>query len=296
MRRIPQSVALFAKPDSPAATELLVNMERWFSARGVSVRILDSHAEAALVQRDVAGCDIALVAGGDGSMIAVGRRLQGTGVPVLGINMGTLGFLTEIPAREWQRHCELLLAQGFFVRERLALCMRLFRGGQEIPLPDNLLSGAVNDVIFGRTTLARVINLNVRVDGQEFMRLRGDGLLLSTPVGSTGYAASAGGVMMHPDMRAMEITPVCPVLHASCPIVVPDSTIISVEQARPWTEVGVTIDGQDFFLLEPGDILELGAAAQGTLFACVEEVPYWKQLASKGFVTPPPSPQCGEGL
>lgn len=288
MRQLPTSIALFGKPDSSRAETFVIELKDWFSARGVQCRELDCHASAAEVAEGVRGCNLALVAGGDGSMIAAGRRLLGLGVPMLGINLGTLGFLTEIPATQWQQQCEMLLTQGFSVHERLALSLRLLRKGEEIALPDGILPGAVNDIIFSRTTLARVISLNVRLDGQPFTHLRGDGLLISTPVGSSGYASSAGGVLLHPRMQAIEIIPVCPALHASHPFVAPGDTVIAVSHAEPVKEIGITLDGQDCFLLEPGDSVEVRAAGTGTLFASVCGMSYWRQLAAKGFVTPPP--------
>lgn len=288
MRRIPVCIALFSKPESADSAQLVARLADWFAARGVETRVLDSHAEHSVILSRVPGCDLALVAGGDGSIISVGRRLVGLNVPILGINMGTLGFLTEIPATQWEEHCELLLEEGFVVRERLALSLQLFKDGRKTLLPDGILSGAVNDVIFSRTTLARVIALNVEIDGQPFARLRGDGLLVSTPVGTTGYAMSAGGVMLHPDIEGIELTPVCPVLHSFRPLVAPRGTVIRVSQAEPVAEVGVTIDGQECFCLERGDVLEVRAADSGTLFAQLGGDPYWRQLSAKGFIPPPP--------
>ncbi len=285
MRRIPVAVALFAKPKSVDAAVLREHIAAWFAERGVKTRILDSHAEAVAIARDVQGCDLALVIGGDGSMIAVGRRLLGLGVPILGINMGTLGFLTEVSGEDWQERCEQLLDKGFMVRERMALSLRLFRGESEIPMPAGVCPGAVNDVMFSRATLARVINLAVHIDGQPFARFRGDGLLVSSPVGTTGYAMSAGGVMLHPDLHVMEITPVCPVLHSMRPLVTQGTAVIRIGQTAPWAEVGVTVDGQDCFFLEPNDWLEVRAAERGTLFASVEELSYWRRLGAKGFVS-----------
>ena len=287
MRRIPAVVALFAKPESAEAAVLRERIAAWFTERGVKARILDSRAEAAAIAHDVQGSDLALVVGGDGSMIAMGRKLLGLDVPILGINMGTLGFLTEVPGEHWQEHCELLLSQGFLVRERVALALRLFRGESEVSLPSGVFPGAVNDVIFSRATLARVINLVVHIDGQPVARFRGDGLLVSSPVGTTGYAMSAGGVVLHPDLQALEITPVCPVLYSMRPLVAPGSAVIRITQAPPWAEVGVTVDGQDCFFLKPEECLEVRAAGRGTLFAFAEDLPYWRHLGAKGFISCP---------
>jgi NAD+ kinase len=97
---------------------------------------------------------------------------------------------------------------------------------------------------------------------------------------------SAGGAMLHPDSLAIKLTPVCPVLHSMPPLVVPETATVRVNQMQPWAKVGVTVDGQDFFSLEPDDALEVCAAKQGTLFAVVRENSYWRQLALKGFVPP----------
>jgi len=199
--------------------------------------------------------DALMTLGGDGTLLRGARMLLGAQVPVLGVNLGRVGFLT---AATRDQACEALdrLASGKYVTDRrrtLQAAIVASRGGEPSPLP-----AALNDVTVHKGGLARLIRLNVQVNGEDVGNYSADGLIIATPTGSTAYSLSAGGPIIVPDVEALVITPICAHTLAVRPLVLRADAHISVAPIRPWTEdLLVSVDGQQAMMLGADDRVEL---------------------------------------
>lgn len=240
-------VGIVAKPDSKAAADAAEGLARWLAARG---------CEAVRDPATPDGLDLVVVLGGDGTLLASARLVAGRAIPILGVNLGGLGFLTEVTAEEMLGTLERVLAGRYTVSERMLLTARLVRGGQTIAEHTVL-----NDAVLTKVALARLVELTVAVDGTPITTFRGDGLIVATPTGSTGYSLSAGGPIIHPEDRSILITPIAPHTLTLRPLVVPDSVAVAVERTRDDGEVALTLDGQIGYPVLPHDVVEVRRAA-----------------------------------
>jgi NAD+ kinase len=198
--------------------------------------------------------DALITLGGDGTLLRGARLLRGAPIPVLGVNLGRVGFLTAAGKDEAEPALERLARGEFVTEERRTLQAAIIasRGGPS-PLPV-----ALNDVTIHKGGVARLISLNVRVNGQDVGNYSADGLIVATPTGSTAYSLSAGGPIIVPDVEALVITPICAHTLAVRPLVIPSSAHISIVPIRPWAEdLLVSVDGQQAMMLEADDRVEL---------------------------------------
>ena len=202
-----------------------------------------------------AGCPD-LVLGGDGTMIATARMIGDAKVPVLGVNYGGLGYLAEFRIEELFSALESILAGDYKLDRRLMLEVELRRGPK---LVTN--NRVLNDVVVNKSALARIIQIETHLDGQFVNSFRADGLIVSTPTGSTAYNLSAGGPIIYPSMNAVVITPICPFTLSNRPIVVPDDSLIEVRLLTEKEEVALTLDGQVGFPMQVGDRLSIRKSA-----------------------------------
>lgn len=239
MRRI----GIVAKRYHEAASAAAERLARWLEPQRIAT------------VRDPAtpeGLDLVVVLGGDGTLLAAARLVAGTGIPVLGVNLGSLGFLTEVTLDELPQALERIVAGDFRVSERMMLGARVVRGGATLSE-----HRVLNDVVLAKSALARLVELSVAVDGCRITRFRGDGLIVATPTGSTAYSLSAGGPIVHPEDRSILLTPIAPHTLTLRPLVVPDHVAVSVTLARGDADVVLTLDGQLGFPLEPADVVEV---------------------------------------
>lgn len=223
--------------------------------------------------------DAVLVLGGDGTFIGVARACLRLGIPLLGLNLGRVGFLAE-GASDWSHRVEALLSGNYRLSRRVCLSYAVTRGAGTV------CSGvAVNDVVASRGDMARLIRLGVSRAGERVCDMRADGLIISTPTGSTAYGNSAGGPLVHPDMQAFCLTPVCPFLNTFSPMVLPcdEELEVTVEEQRG--EVRLTIDGQLSLGLEQGDVVRVRRSPDDLHMAHTGSDSYFAKLASKGFFT-----------
>lgn len=224
--------------------------------------------------------DMVLTLGGDGTFISVAAALIPSGIPALGLNMGRLGFLTELSPDTWLDDLSAVVNGRYGVEDRLVLGFRLIRSGAEVEK-----GLAVNDLVVGRGATARLLKLELRVDGEMLCSLRADGVVLSTPTGSTAYGASAGGPILHPGLSAMAVTTVCPFLNAFRPQVVPGESRLAVVVEDVGGECCLTRDGQDATSLESGDRVEIFKNEQPLRLAVVKPGCHYLKLKTKGFIT-----------
>ncbi len=196
--------------------------------------------------------DLILVLGGDGTMLSVVRTLLDNQVPFLGVNLGKVGFLAEVSPLTWKEQLNMVLESGGRISHRVVLEYSIFRRGRKRDT-----GVAVNELVVSRGELARIISLDLESYQGALESIRADGLIVSTPTGSTAYCISAGGPLVHPEMQAMILTPVCVFLHDFKPLVMPASESFLLRIGDSTQEAYLTVDGQSGFVLNPGDELRV---------------------------------------
>lgn len=278
MRVHPGSVLLVAKADHPEALALARKISAWLEARGVANSVIENRygldhclpaGEPALV----------VVLGGDGTMISVARKICAENIALLGINFARVGFLTNCSSSSWRPMLEAILEQGTSVSPRLLLDVRVLRGSETL-----LSTVVVNDIVVGRGNLARLIHLELHIEGEKIASLRADGLILSTPTGSSAYSYSAGGPLIHPELNAVGLTPICSFLTEFKPLVLPADRLVSIVITDDAPEAYLTMDGQSGFRLRPGDRVEAVASSRRMLLADIAGKSYFQKLKDKGFI------------
>jgi NAD+ kinase len=237
----------------------------WLQSRGAEVFLDQASADQcpgnacfAPLEELVGRVEIVCVFGGDGTLLYAARLLGAKGVPMLGINLGSLGFLTEVKLDEMHAAFEGLLSGEYRLEERVLLNVEVVRNGDVIA---QYL--ALNDAVINRGALARIIDLEVSVNSQSVLFTRADGLIISTPTGSTAYSLAAGGPILYPTLDAFIIAPICPHALANRPVVIPDRSAVGVCLHRG-TDVMLTVDGQVGMPLQQQDYLSVHRA-QSTL-------------------------------
>lgn len=243
MRRI----GIVAKRNDAAAASTAEWLSAWLGGRGVT---------AVREPGSGHGLELLVVLGGDGTLLGAARLVAGAGVPILGVNLGNLGFLTEVARDELPETLERVLAGDFRVSERMMLDARVVRAGGVVAEQTVL-----NDAVITKGGVARIVELGVAVDGDPITRVRGDGLIVATPTGSTGYSMSAGGPIVHPEDRSIIITPIAPHTLTLRPVVVPDQVTVAVTRVRDEGDVVLTLDGQAGYPLTPQDRVEVRRSA-----------------------------------
>jgi NAD+ kinase len=238
-------VAIVAKQGSAEGTALAERLGSWLTSRGVEVSFDDETARAlglrlGFVRTQLPlNCDMAIVSGGDGTLLSVARSAVKLGIPILGVNLGSLGFLTELQPEELSPGLERIIRGDYEIEERYALSVQHLRA-------DGRLSeyALLNDAVITKSALARMITLDLRIDEDPVATYTSDGLIISTPTGSTAYNLSAGGPILDPRMSAFVIAPICPHSMTHRPLVVPGTVRVAVSLRDTHEEVYLTLDGQ----------------------------------------------------
>jgi NAD+ kinase len=241
-----QSVGIIYKYAHKPAQTQAGKLERWLKERGL--RVFSEEMEI----RDSLGWSIeesssipttvnwVVVLGGDGTLLGAARKVGRFGVPILGVNLGGLGFLTGIPLNRLYSVVSLLLEGKLQVEDRIMLDAKIVRKGEKIH-PVQVL----NDMVINKGTLARIIDLDVSINGEFLTTFRADGLIVSTPTGSTAYNLSAGGPILYPTMQSFILTPICPFTLTNRPILLPETAVIEIRLGKESEEqVVLTFDGQ----------------------------------------------------
>jgi NAD+ kinase len=258
-------VGIVAKPRLTAATPHLVEIGSWLGQRNV-VPVFETDtaglmpeatgrlvAPKSAVARDV---DMVLVLGGDGTLLSVADAIgeARSRIPILGVNFGSLGFLTEVTLPELHRSLEAAIGGHAYVEERMMLRAVTRRGGRTVHH-----SVALNDAVITKGARSRMIDLSVSVGDEFVTRVKADGLIIATPTGSTAYNLSAGGPIVHPTVDALLLTPIAPHTLTNRPIVIPATSMVRVQpNIAERDEIFVTFDGQTEFQLRGGDEIEVG--------------------------------------
>lgn len=253
-------IGIVLKPHQPEALKTICELVVWLAERGIEI-VGGPELERERIEHQT-GCpipqiasdklasevDLMLVLGGDGTMIATARMIGDQEVPVLGINYGGLGYLAEFRIEELYSALESILSGNYRLDKRVMLAVELMR--DQVTLTTNRV---LNDVVINKSALARIIEIEAHFNGQFVNSFRADGLIVSTPTGSTAYNLSAGGPVIFPSMNAVVVTPICPFTLSNRPIVVPDNAEIELLLKTDHEEVALTLDGQVGFPLKVGD-------------------------------------------
>ena len=249
-------IGIVLKPHQPDALKTMCDLASWLGQRGISL-VGGPEIERDRIQRQT-GCSVEevssdqiaansnliLVLGGDGTMIAAARVMGDSEVPVLGVNYGGLGYLAEFRIEELYEALEAILAGNYRLDKRVMLAVELSRGQENVTR-----NRVLNDVVINKSALARIIEIEAYLNQQFVNAFRADGLIVSTPTGSTAYNLSAGGPVIFPSMNAVVITPICPFTLSNRPIVVPDDAEIELCLKTEQEDVSLTLDGQVGFPL-----------------------------------------------
>ncbi|MGO9828682.1 MAG: NAD(+)/NADH kinase [Myxococcaceae bacterium] len=228
-------------------------------------------------QEEVAArAELVVVLGGDGTLIRAARLLGGRPVPILGINLGSLGFMTEVPATEGLDVLDEVLAGRGSVQQRMKLGCRVVRRGT-VAVEDEVL----NDVVINRGALSRIADHETRIDGKLIATFKSDGLIVATPTGSTAYALAAGGPIVHPGLDCALIVPICPHALTQRPLVVPGDQVVSIHLGEEAADIYVTFDGQSGHALLAGDTLEVRRSPNRVLLVSNPRLDYFAVLREK---------------
>jgi NAD+ kinase len=254
MTNIPKSVGIIYKHNFGPAKRECQRLKEWFTERGITVYTEEMASRAFISQSLEEETNIpdtvhwVVVLGGDGTLLGAARKIGRYGVPILGINLGGLGFLAEIPLKRLYKDMERLIAGEMEVEARLMLEASVLRDNEE-----KCRFSVLNDVVINKGALARIINLRVSIDRRFLTTFRADGLIVSSPTGSTGYNLSAGGPILYPNLEALILTPICPFTLTQRPIILPDTSVIEINMGEDSEEVTLTFDGQVGFDLMDND-------------------------------------------
>ena len=260
-------IGIIAKKNKPEAVSIAGNLVDWLRSKNIEVYIekemekllspILSEGRWKSIEREAIPTDMEMiiVLGGDGTLLSVARQVWNKSIPILGVNLGGLGFLTEITLDELYSLLERVVRDDFEIKEREVLNVGVIRKGERIT--EFIV---LNDAVINKGALARIIDLETTINGEYLSTFRSDGLIISTPTGSTAYNLSAGGPIVYPSLHTIIITPICPHTLTIRPIIIPDDVKIRALLKSKNEEVILTLDGQQGFTLEFEDVVEMGKA------------------------------------
>lgn len=274
-------VGLLLKLHKPEAVELARELLQELAERGVEARVAGTPAESlpgaeVISDEGLAECGLVVVLGGDGTLLHAAKRVADAGVPILGVNLGNLGFLTSFSRGEARAALGQALDGQLTVERRMRLRVHLtFRDG------DELVRYACNDAVISQGGVARLLEFEAALDGQEISTYRADGLIIGTPTGSTAYNLAAGGPIMSPEVQGMVLTPICSHTLTNRPLVVPADSRLTLRLGEAARNVILTVDGQGAAEIAFGDVIEVHAANRPLLLYRPTGTSYFDILRAK---------------
>jgi len=277
------TIGIISRPRRSNLEVVVPPLLHWFAARGIRT-LYDTETAGALhdsshglTREEVAEqSQLLLVLGGDGTLLAAARVAARLGIPILPINMGSLGFLTSFTIEEMYPALEQVLAGRFSCSERVMLDVELHRDAEVIER-----QAVVNEAVLNKGALARMIDLQLTIDADFVCRYRADGLIVATPTGSTAYSLSAGGPIVHPGVESWIITPICPHTLSDRPVVVRDSSLIEVHLSGDTESVFLTLDGQTGIPMQAADVVRMRRASERLRLIQPAQKSYFEILRNK---------------
>lgn len=246
-----KTIGIVLKPVHPQGKAALEKLTHWLQQQGKEAVLIDA-AQKKQIPRTL---DMVIVLGGDGTLLSAARLVEGLDIPILGVNLGSLGFLTEVTLDELYPTLEKIFKNEYVLDPRLMLKSVIRRGKKEFPQPRVL-----NDIVVSHGTLVKLIRLEIIINHQFVTWLRADGLIIATATGSTAYSLAAGGPIVHPSVDAIILTPISPHTLTNRPIIVPANVQVDVVLKSAEKGPHVTLDGQEVFPLEGDDVIHIEAS------------------------------------
>jgi NAD+ kinase len=273
-------IGIIAKRDEPEAVKAVKDLLRWLKGEKCKI-VVESEVASVLKikgypRKEVPSMsDIIIVFGGDGTLLSIARLVGNLGVPILGVNLGGLGFITELSRSEVRKNIKMLFSEKCCLEERIMLLADVYRGKKRV-----VQHNALNDVVLNKSALSRMFELDMSINNQHVSTFRADGLIVSTPTGSTAHSLSAGGPILYPTLESFLITPICPHTLTSRPIVLPDVYTLEV-CIKSGEDIYLTLDGQVGFPLKIKDKVRIKKADYKTKFLVLHDRDYFKILRTK---------------
>lgn len=261
-----RKVGIICRKDSPAALAMSRELLPWLGERGIG-------AEVDTIADDM---DLLIILGGDGTLLHVADQASRLRVPVVGVNLGDLGFLTEVAVSERYEVLEGILAGEMVVEERLMLKARIHRGGEAADW-----RYALNDVVISKGSVDQLLQLSTWADQKYITTYRADGLIFSTPTGSTAYNLSAGGPIVNPALQSILVTPICPFMLESRPVLLPAAVCLTTKLAEQVNKAKVIVDGQPAWEMSASETLEVVASERPLRLICSPQKDYFEILRNK---------------
>lgn len=275
-------IGIVVKPNKPEAISVAQELIGWLGRRNIRVYLDASVAESinhslSCPREEISHwVDLLIVLGGDGTLLSAVRHMEGENVPILGVNLGGLGFLTEITLDELYPILERTLEGKIEADKRMRLCATVIRQGKTVGE-----YSVLNDVVISKSVLARIIHLRNSINGAYVTTYRGDGVIICTPTGSTAYSLAAGGPIVYPTMDSVLITPICPHTLTNRPLLIPDRATVEFILETEESDVRLTLDGQVGSALLPFDQVIITKAKNHVFFIKSPFKDYFQILRTK---------------
>lgn len=268
-----KKIFIFSKA-SLDAIEFSENLRDWLEHKKIDSRVIQNLSE--LEEEDIRNIDMLIVVGGDGSLLIAARRVAKYGIPIIGINLGRLGFLTELNQEDAYSELESILSKPLCVSKRMMLRATLYRDGKEI-----LTADVLNDVVVNKAILARIVDVALYMGDRYITTYNGDGIIISTPNGSTAYALSAGGPIVYPAMEVFIAVPICPHTLTDRPLILPTIEPITIDIVSKEKDAWLTLDGQEGTQLFYGDKIVVKKSPYYTYLVKTPDKNYFDILREK---------------
>jgi NAD+ kinase len=278
----PARIGIITKPHEPRAAELAAQIADWAAEHEINLFVNDRVKDLppgtfSASAREIADhCDVLMVLGGDGTMIATARLVSGRGTPVLGVNLGTLGYLTEFSVEDAIPALESVIRGDYEIDSRIMLDWQVIRDGDQVGA-----GSALNDIVVNKSALARIIEIDFTVGSHYVTTYRADGLIVATPTGSTAYNLSAGGPIVAPGAEVMTISPICPHALTNRPLILPDYVEIKLRINTREQEVMLTSDGQTGMPMMADDRVLIKKSAKAFNTISTKDRDYFQILRNK---------------
>jgi len=278
------TIGLAPNPQKIEALKLAADILKWAEEHGVRSVVVQeaaiklSRSDLGATEQEVAKTDVIVVLGGDGTMLRWSQLAARYGTPMLGVNLGQYGFITEIHPKDAIPALQHVLDGKYIVSERTLLCARVLQNGS---CKGEYLG--LNDAVVSKGPVARMLGLRTFVNGKYIVTYSADGIIVSTPTGSTAYSLSAGGPVVHPDVPVFIITPICPHTMNARSLVVPDTEIISItgDPEEDSVDLALTVDGQVAHRLAVGDVVEIGKADVRARLVQLDPLSFYHKLQQR---------------
>jgi len=273
-------IGIIIKKELPDAIDIVKGLLKTFVSRDVKVIAEPQVAKRLGIRgyrrEDIpAKSDLIIVFGGDGTLLSVARLVGDKGIPILGVNLGGLGFITGLHKDEIKKHIDDIVSGRYIFEERINLSADVIRKGKRMAHHT-----ALNDVVISKGALARMIELDIDINNRYVTTFKADGLIISTPTGSTAHSLSAGGPILYPTLESFVISPICPHTLTSRPIVIPDTFVVSIN-IKTGDDIFLTLDGQVGVPLQVNDMIIIKKSDYKTRFVFLHERDYFKVLRTK---------------